>query len=140
MSEHPGTARPKKQAKRQNALKHGAYSREPMLPGEKMKDYEELRADLYEEHMPDGRTEYLVVDELVDLYWRKQRMDRYVQLRLKQRPDRVHEKSEAARHGKNLKDLASEFSCAESLEAVEKILSILSDFSTKYAVRNSVPA
>jgi hypothetical protein len=128
VSEHPGTARPKKQAKKQNALKHGAYSREPMLPGEKMKDYEELRADLYEEHMPDGRTEYLVVDELVDLYWRKQRMDRYVQLRLKQRLDRVHEKSEAARHGKNLKDLASEFSCAESLEAVEQILSILSPY------------
>jgi hypothetical protein len=128
VSEHPGTARPKKQEKKKNALKHGAYSREPMLPGEKMKDYEELRADLYEEHMPDGRTEYLVVDELVDLYWRKQRMDRYVQLRLKQRLDRVHEKSEAARHGKNLKDLASEFSCAESLEAVEQILSILSPY------------
>ena len=30
-----------------------------------MKDYEALRADLYEEHMPDGRTEYLVVEELV---------------------------------------------------------------------------
>src|SRR6202022_3553316 len=37
-------------------------------------------------------------------------------------------KSEAGRHGKNLKDLASEFSCAESFEAVEQILSILSPY------------
>ena len=128
MSEHPGTARPKKQAKKQNALKHGAYSRELMLPGEKMSDYKQLRADLYEEHMPDGRTEHLVVDELVDLYWRKQRIDRYVRLVLKQRLDGVHQKSEGARHRKNLKNLASEFSCAETFEAVEQILSMLSPY------------
>jgi hypothetical protein len=128
MSKQPGTARPKKQKKKQNALKHGAYSRELMLPGEKMSDYKQLRADLYEEHMPDGRTEHLVVDELVDLYWRKQRIDRYVRLVLKQRVDGVHQKSEGARHRKNLKNLASEFSCAETFEAVEQILSMLSPY------------
>jgi len=30
----------KKKDKNQNALKHGAYSREVMLPGEKFRDYD----------------------------------------------------------------------------------------------------
>jgi hypothetical protein len=38
MAEQHGTARPRKRAKKQNALKHGVYSRELMLPGEKMRD------------------------------------------------------------------------------------------------------
>jgi hypothetical protein len=128
VTEQPKPLRPKKKQKNRNAVKHGAYSRELMLPGEKMSDYKQLRADLYEEHMPDGRTEHLVVDELVDLYWRKQRIDRYVRLVLKQRLDGVHQKSEGARHRKNLKNLASEFSCAETFEAVEQILSMLSPY------------
>ena len=85
MSEQYGTARPGKRAKKRNALKHGVYSREIMLPGEQIRDYESLGAELNEEWVPEGRTELSLVDRLVGLYWRKQRLDRYENAKLKAR-------------------------------------------------------
>jgi hypothetical protein len=61
----------KRIAKKQNALKHGVYSREVMLPGEKLSDYEALRAAHYDEFAPDGVMEECLVDELVNLRWKK---------------------------------------------------------------------
>ena len=80
MAEQPRTARPTKEQEKKNALKHGVYSREPMLPGEKIRDYEALAAELNEEWVPDGPTEYGLVDRLTALKWRKQRLDRYEHL------------------------------------------------------------
>ena len=49
--------------KKQNALKHGANASEVMLWGEKYKDYEALRDELYREFNPSGSTEeHLVAD------------------------------------------------------------------------------
>jgi hypothetical protein len=127
MPEQPKASRPKKQQKTQNAVKHGAFSREPMLPGEKRRDYEVLRADLYDEWVPDGPTERGLVDTLVESRWRKQRLGRYDHLSLQKRIDQIHRNSEDTRHRQNLKkNWASEFSAATSLEAVEHILSTLS--------------
>jgi hypothetical protein len=47
-----------------NARKHGAYSRELILPGERMSDYEELRSELEEEWRPSGPSERNLVDRL----------------------------------------------------------------------------
>jgi hypothetical protein len=129
MPEQHGTARPRRRAKEQNALKHGVYSREIMLPGERMRDYEALGVALNEEWVPDGPTEHGLVDRLVALYWRKQRLERYEHSSLQQRVDQIHQKNEVARHRQNLKNWAPEFSGAASVEAVE---SILSGFSPSY--------
>jgi hypothetical protein len=127
VTEQPKPARPKKKQKNQNAVKHGAFSREPMLPGEKRRDYEVLRADLYDEWAPDGPTERGLVDTLVESRWRKQRLDRYEHLSLQKRINQIQSKSEDRRHRQNLRKIwASEFSEATSLEAVEHILSTLS--------------
>lgn len=126
MSEQHGTARLKKKDKKQNSLKHGVYSREPMLPGEKIRDYEALSAELNEEWAPEGVTEQGLVDRLVALYWRKQRLDRYEHSKLQQRVDEIQRKNEVNRHRQNLKNLGPEFSSAASVEAVEQILSRLS--------------
>ena len=91
MSEQYGTARPGKRAKKRNALKHGVYSREIMLPGEQIRDYESLGAELNEEWVPEGRTELSLVDRLVGLYWRKQRLDRYEHSNLQQRVKEIHQ-------------------------------------------------
>jgi hypothetical protein len=120
----------KARGKKQNALKHGAYSREPMLPGEKIRDYEVLRAELNEEWAPEGPTERGLVDRLVALYWRKQRLERYEHLSLQQQLDQIHQKNEVNRHRQNLKNLGIEFGAASSIEVVERILSRLSPFYT----------
>jgi hypothetical protein len=126
MSEEPGTARPKKQKKKQNALKHGAFSRELMLPGEKLRDYDALRADTYEEWLPDGPSERELVNRLVVFFWQKQRLDRYERLILEKSINQIHAKSEDTRHRQNLKKWGPEFSAAGSVDAVERMLSLFS--------------
>ena len=116
----------KKSAKKQHAMKHGAYSREAMLPGEKWSDYEALRAAHYDELAPDGIIEECLVDDLITLRWKKRRMDQYDQIRLKQRFARIHKANERNRHRANLKSLAAEIQEATSCDEVEKILSVLS--------------
>ena len=117
-------------AKKQNALKHGVYSREVMLPGEKWSDYEALRTAHYDEFMPEGVIEECLVDELFKLRWRKRRMDQYDQIRLRQRAAQLHEKNDMSRHRMNLKSFAAEFSNATTVEAVEQILFLLSPLYT----------
>ena len=113
-------------AKKQNALKHGVYSREIMLPGEKWSDYEALRKAHYDEFVPDGVMEECLVDDLIKLRWRKRRMDQYDQIRLRQRAAQLQENNDMSRHRMNLKTFAAEFSNATSVEAVEQILFLLS--------------
>jgi hypothetical protein len=110
----------KKGGTKQNALKHGAYSGEIMLPGEKRADYEALSTATFEEWAPEGVTEQGLVADLVDLRWKKWRMDRYNQIRLQQRTDKIHLENGYNRHRKNLKNLGTEFSKSDSVEATEK--------------------
>jgi hypothetical protein len=116
----------KKKDKKQNALKHGIYSRQVMLPGEKIGDYEALLAAHYDEWVPDGVTEQYLVDDLCKLRWKKLRMEQYDQIRLQQRIDQIRMANDASKHRQNLKYLGAEFSKAASTEGAEKILSRLS--------------
>jgi hypothetical protein len=116
---------PRKNGK-QNALKHGAYSSEVMLPGEKRADYEALSTATFEEWAPDGVTEQCLVADLVALRWKKWRMDQYDLIRLQQRAAKFRLENEYNRHRKNLKNLGAEFSKTDSVEATEKILDRLS--------------
>jgi hypothetical protein len=138
MSEPQEAAHSKKRPTKQNALKHGAYSRELMLPGEKMRDYEALGAELNEEWAPEGATERGLVDRLVALYWRKQRLDRYEVSKLQQRVDEIERKNWISRHRQNLKNLGPEFNSATSFEAVEQILSLLTA-SYVHIITGAVP-
>src|SRR6202041_3243640 len=104
MPEANDAARPKKRAKKKNALKHGVYSRDVMLPGESFRGYETLVADLNEEWVPEGPTERTLVERLVGLCWRKQRLDRYENAELEKRVEEVHERNDANRHRQNLKN------------------------------------
>lgn len=116
----------KKIDKKRNAMKHGVYSREVMLPGEKRSDYDALRAAYYDEWAPDGVIEECLVDELLMMLWKKRRMNQYDQIRLQQRVAQIHQENEVNRHRRNLKNLANDFRDATSIEAVENILSMLS--------------
>jgi hypothetical protein len=115
-----------KKDKRHNALKHGLYSHEVMLPGEKLEDYEALCEATYDELTPEGVTEQSLVDNLCVLNWKKRRMEQYDQICLQQRAAQFDQNNEYNRHRINLKNLGPEFSAAASIEAVEKILSRIS--------------
>jgi hypothetical protein len=138
MSEQNDAARPKKRAKRKNALKHGVYSREVMFPGENIRDYNALASEFMEEWAPEGPTERGLVERLLGLYWRKQRLDRYEQEQLHRGVQRIHENNEASRMIEEMKDWAPKFQDAASAEEVDEILAELDDAYSDF-IKDKVP-
>jgi hypothetical protein len=112
--------------KKRNALKHGANASEVMLWGEKYKDYEALRDGLYQEFSPSGSTEEYLVRTLLDLRWRRWRLEYHEQIVIRQRLDRVREENEYSHHVDNLRSFAPAFGKATSEEQVEAVLATLS--------------
>ena len=113
-------------SKKRNALKHGANAKEVMLWSERYEDYELLRAELYLEFAPSGSTEEYLVRTLLDLRWRRRRLDCHEQITIQKRLDKIREENETSRHIENLRSFASEFNEATSVEKVEALLAPLS--------------
>lgn len=57
-----------------NAITHGAYARESVLPWEDAERFESLHSSLRAELNPNGPIEEAIVAEIADLYWRKRRL------------------------------------------------------------------
>jgi hypothetical protein len=112
--------------KKRNALKHGASAREVMLWSERYQDYEALRDGLYQEFNPSGSTEEYLVRTLLDLRWRRRRLECHEQIVIQQRLDKVHKENEYSHHVDNLRSFAPEFGQATSVEQVEAVLARLS--------------
>ena len=87
----------RKKDRSKNALKHGAFSRELILPGESKKEYELLLAELEAEYSPSGPSAIDLVNHLASLLWRERRLQVYRQAMLEQRV-RTIESNNAARH------------------------------------------
>ena len=111
-----------------NALKHGANAREVMFWSENYEDYEALRTELYLEFSPSGSTEEHLVQTLVDLRWRRQRLNCYERITIQKRLDQIREKNETSQHIENLRSFAAEFNEATDAEKVEALLATLSLF------------
>jgi hypothetical protein len=65
--------------KNQNAVKHGAFAEVVILPGEDVREFEELHQALINEWNPDGPAELDAVWTLTKCLWRKRRLARYQQ-------------------------------------------------------------
>src|SRR6266481_6780300 len=115
-----------KATKKGNALKHGANAREVMLWSERYEDYEALRAGLYLEFTPSGSTEEYLVRTLLDLRWRRRRLECHEQIVIQQQLDKLHAENENSHHVDNLRSFAPEFGEASSVEQVEAVLAPLS--------------
>ena len=124
--------------KKRNALKHGANAKEVMLWSERYEDYESLRAELYLEFSPSGTTEEHLVQTLLDLRWRRRRLECHERILIQQRLDRVREQNEYSHHVDNLRSLAPEFGKATSKEQVEAVLATLSPIY-RNTIRNKWP-
>jgi hypothetical protein len=110
-------------SKKRNALKHGANAQEVMLWSEKYEDYESLRADLFMEYNPSGSTEEYLVRALLDLRWRRRRLDCYDRITTQKQLDEIRRDNEISRDLENLAAFAPEFKEANSVEKVEAALS-----------------
>jgi hypothetical protein len=112
-------------SKKRNALKHGANVKEVMLWSERYEDYESLKAGLNREYSPDGTTEEYLVQTMVDLLWRRQRLDRHGQITIQKQLDKIREVNEASRHCEVLCSVVPEFREATTEEEVVRILDCL---------------
>ena len=63
-----------KERSKQNALKHGIFSKVTYLKGESGRDYQALRRGLWKTWQPEGELEELLVEKLVSITWRYRRM------------------------------------------------------------------
>jgi hypothetical protein len=116
----------KAMTRKKNALTHGATAQEVMLWSEQYEDYEALRTGAYEEWFPDGLTEEFEVKTLIQLLWRRRRLDRYEQISTQKRLNEIRKNNEESRHIENLTAFASEFNAASAVEQVNALLSTLS--------------
>jgi hypothetical protein len=112
-------------SKKHNALKHGANAKEVMLWDERREDYESLRVGLNREYTPDGTTEEYLVQAILDLLWRRRRLDRHGQITTQKRLDEIFEANETSSHIEVLHSLAPEFNEATTAEKVEATLARL---------------
>lgn len=60
---------------RLNALQHGVYSREPVLPHESVDDYETLLQEFIDDLKPVGPTELACVAQIAEATWRMHRVN-----------------------------------------------------------------
>jgi hypothetical protein len=70
------------QRKRPNALKHGIFAGNPTIPGEDVREFADLYAELIVEWQPSGPTEADAVYSLADLMWRKRRAQKMLRAKL----------------------------------------------------------
>jgi hypothetical protein len=73
---------PKAKSKVPNALKHGVFSRQTLIPGEDGEVYLELWSALKDEWNPEGATEEDAVVSIARAIWRKRRLQKFLQARL----------------------------------------------------------
>jgi hypothetical protein len=60
--------------RKKNALAHGIYAKDILLPRESRKEFEKLLADLQDDFRPVGRTQNDIVFDLAHLRWQKYRV------------------------------------------------------------------
>jgi hypothetical protein len=113
-------------SRKKNALTHGANAQEVMLWGETYEDYKALRTRAYEEWSPEGLTEEFEVKALIELLWRRRRLECYEKISTQKRLDRIRSDNERSLHVENLKAFASEFNAADTVENVNALLLQLS--------------
>jgi hypothetical protein len=105
-----------------NALKHGLYSQQVILPGEKPRDYALLCARLREEWAPEGPTEEELVERLAAQLWKRRRLHMRGEAIMQARIDSIESRNRASNIRRYLKELAPEFAAAQNAKEVESVL------------------
>lgn len=110
-----------RKSRRDNALKHGAFSKQTLLWGETQEEYDVFRAAIYSEWYPEGPSEENLVESLCNLLWRARRYRRREQIEDQKKRDAVRQCNEVSRYVDQLRAFAPEFEKATTKEDVEKV-------------------
>jgi hypothetical protein len=78
----PGPVTPTEKWKRPNALKHGLFSINPVIPGEDPREFEVLHSALIDEWTPCDITEEDLVFSIADAMWRKLRSQKFTRAKV----------------------------------------------------------
>ena len=70
--------------KSKNALLHGVYTSDVILPWESAKEFYALLKGTRDDLQPDGTVEDQIVKSIAKLYWKKRRVDWFLQMALRQ--------------------------------------------------------
>ena len=70
-----------------NALTHGFYATDVVLPWENQQEFDELLRRYWDEYCPDGVSEEAAVSELTSLHWKKRRLEAGLQQALQKQRD-----------------------------------------------------
>ena len=65
-----------KQSASRNALKHGLYAKNPVIPGESAAEFTDLRDQILAEYRPRLAEDILTCEQLIDAIWRSRRIER----------------------------------------------------------------
>ena len=130
----------RKKDRSKNALKHGAFSRELILPGESKKEYELLLAELEAEYSPSGPTEIYLVNHLASLLWRQRRLQVYGQAKLEQRVRMIESKNRSSYWMGVLNSLAPQLAAATTAKEVEANPRIRAPYAGRDHVQDSAAA
>jgi hypothetical protein len=104
---------------RDNALKHGAFSSEPIIKGECPADFDQLHRDCIKDFTPSGRAEEEVVLAIAQYTWRKHRGARFYAQQaawLQSHPD-----MEKLRHLEDVCAAMKQFPATEAWSFVENL-------------------
>lgn len=107
-----------------NAISHGAYSHEVVLPWENEQEFKDLHRSLQEELFPDGVSEEEVVFSLACLHWKRRRLNVGSQLLYRRIPDAAA----LADAGRNGWDGIADY-LAGSVQDAETVRRSLRDFA-----------
>jgi hypothetical protein len=79
------------------ALKHGIYSAIGLLPTEDPAEFEKFKLEIFDDYMPVGRSEKIIVEEVACLQWRLQHLSTYgVAVRVRERHSAIYSQIESA--------------------------------------------
>jgi hypothetical protein len=70
-----------------NALTHGFYATDVVLPWENQQEFDDLLRRYWDEYCPDGVSEEAAVSELTNLHWKKRRLEAGLQQALQKQRD-----------------------------------------------------
>src|SRR5436190_22783333 len=70
-----------------NAITHGLYAADTVLPDENPQEFDELERAFFDEYCPEGISEKLAVSELASLHWKKRRFEAGLQQALQKQRD-----------------------------------------------------
>ena len=75
------------------AFKHGIYLAIGLLPTEDPAEFEKFKLEIFDDYMPVGRSQKIIVEEIAGLQWRLQHLSTYgVAVRVRERHSAIYSK------------------------------------------------